>query len=97
MVSIVMSILKHPYKNSDAVEIECALCGRLITSDCATFGPVNAEGIITILCAGHLWDGLKFIDQLADYMAEERKKYFRNNGNDIMRFGGGGQDARFIY
>lgn len=92
-----MSILKLPSDDTVPAEVICALCDRRITPDCATLGPINAEGNITILCAGHLWDGLNFIDRLADYMAEEREKYFRNNGNNVMRFGGGGQDAWFVY
>lgn len=92
-----MSILKLASDDTVPAEVICALCERCIPSDCATLGPINAEGGITILCAGHLWDGLKFIDQLADYMAEEREKYFLSNGNKVMRFGGGEQDAWLVY
>jgi hypothetical protein len=88
-----MSILKFPNDDTIPAEVVCVLCGKCITTDWATFGPINAEGSVTILCAGHLWDGLSFIDKMADYMAQERAWYFRNNGNNAMRFGGGWQDV----
>lgn len=92
-----MSILKLPTDSAVPTEVICGLCTRHISPDCATFGPINAEGNITILCAGHLWGGLSFIDQLADYAAKEREKFLRNNGDNMRHFGGGGQDAWSVY
>lgn len=85
-----MGILKLSSNSAVPAEVICGLCTRCIPPDCATLGPINAEGSVTILCAGHLWGGLSFIDQLADYAAKERAKFFRNNGDNLRRFGGGG-------
>jgi hypothetical protein len=92
-----MSILKFPNNTAMPDKTSCALCARRISLEEATIGPISADGGVTLMCSGHLWDGLNFIDRLADYMAEEREKYFRANGNNVMRFGGGGQDAWFVY
>ncbi len=48
------------------------------------------------MCNGHLWDGLQFIDQHADYVANERWKFFRANDHNLMQFGGP-LDARTLY
>lgn len=69
-------------------QIVCSLCGRQTHLQDATIGPVNAEGCVTLICNGHLWDGRNFINQLADYMAKERAEFLRNNGHNMMRFGG---------
>lgn len=92
-----MSIVKFPQNIVCPKEIVCALCGRRVELELVTVGPVNANGAMTLLCSGHLWDGLKFINQLADYTAAERDKYFKNNIGDIVRFGGGQQVAGLVY
>lgn len=92
-----MSILQFPQNTARPDTITCVLCGRTIGAEQATVGPVDAGGVATLLCGGHLWDGLSFINRLADYTAAERDRYFRNNIDDIIRFGGGRQDAGFVY
>ena len=68
--------------------VSCILCERSIELSDATLGPVNAEGEISLLCNGHLWDDLKFINGLADYIADERRKFLQLNGHTLMQFGG---------
>ena len=82
-----MSILQFPFSADLAAEMSCIICGRALSLDEATLGPKNAEGEVTILCNGHLWDGASFINGLADYAAIERRKYFHTHGNDEMLFG----------
>lgn len=92
-----MSILKLPPNIEIPEKAQCVLCGRQLLLADATLGPVNAEGKPSLLCSGHLWDGLRFIDALADYLAAERRKYFKIHGNDLFRFSGVASDAWFIY
>jgi hypothetical protein len=66
----------------------CVLCKREILLSEATIGPRNASGGVSLLCDGHLWDGRKFIDELADYIAGERRKFFDANDHNLMQFGG---------
>lgn len=90
-----MSILQFP--QNVVYSKVCPLCGRKIEPEFATVGPVSADGVVVLLCGGHFWDGLNFINRLADYTAAERDKYFRDNLDDIVRFSGGRQGAGFIY
>ena len=64
----------------------CVICLRTVSSEDATFGPVDANGKVAVLCSGHLWDGRHLINMLADYAVEERRK-FLNNGRDSLRYG----------
>ncbi len=82
-----MSVIKFPYNKPKPERIICALCGRPITLADATIGPLNAKGEVTLLCNGHLWDGLKLINDLADYLAEERLKFFSTNNYSLRQFG----------
>lgn len=82
-----MSVANFPYNKPMPKEIDCVLCGRIISPSEATIGPMNAEGEVSLLCNGHLWDDLKFIDELADYVADERRKFFRANDHNLMQFG----------
>lgn len=68
-------------------EVSCTLCGRKISLLEATLGPISAEGEVSLLCGGHLWDGRNFIDELADYMAGERRKFFQINDHSLTQFG----------
>jgi hypothetical protein len=68
-------------------EVACVLCKRRIALSEAAIGPMNAEGEVSLLCNGHLWDDLKFIDELADYVADERRKFFNANDHNLMQFG----------
>lgn len=82
-----MSVIKFPYDMPRPEEISCVLCERRIPLQEATIGPTNAEGEVSLLCGGHIWDGRKFIDELADYMAGERRKFFQTNDHGLMQFG----------
>lgn len=90
-----MGIIKFPPGVNKVNKLTCAICGRKISPAEATIGPANSEGNPTLLCNGHLWGGLSFIDQMADYMAKERSRYL--GGNDVMDFSGDGQDAWLVY
>jgi hypothetical protein len=91
-----MGLVDFPYNKPIPEEIICVLCGRKILSADATIGPLNAEGEVSLLCNGHLWDDLKFIDELADYMAEERRKFFYAKDHNLMQFGAL-PDVRTLY
>lgn len=91
-----MSILKAPSNIIFPENALCVLCERSLSLADATLGPINAEGRASLLCGGHLWDGLRFIDMLADYMAVERQKYLNGQGS-VVRFGGVASDAWSIY
>jgi len=82
-----MNVIDFPYNKPTPARIACVLCGRNIPISNATIGPLNAKGEVSLLCNGHLWDELKFIDMLADYMAEERRKFFVTNKHNLMQFG----------
>lgn len=82
-----MSVTNFPYNKLVPEEITCPLCGRRILPSDATIGPINAEGEPSLLCNGHLWDGLEFIDELADYIADERRKFFHTNDQNLTQFG----------
>lgn len=82
-----MSVVSYPFNEPKPEEIMCVLCKRNITLESATIGPMNAKGGVSLFCNGHLWDGLKFIDQHADYLANERQNFFRTNGHSLTQFG----------
>lgn len=82
-----MGIVNFPYNKPMPEKVSCALCGRDIPMSDATLGSINADGKVSLFCNGHLWDGLKFIDELADYMANERRRFFRANNQNLMQFG----------
>jgi hypothetical protein len=82
-----MSVTSFPYNKPIPKEIECVLCRRKILPSDATIGPLSASGELSLLCNGHLWDGRKLIDDLADYMAGERRRFFRDNDHNLMQFG----------
>ncbi len=82
-----MGLVDFPYNKPIPEEITCVLCERRILPSNATIGPLNAEGEVSLLCNGHLWDDLKFIDELADYLAGERHKFFHANSHNLMQFG----------
>ena len=82
-----MSIIKLPNNESLPAEIMCVLCSRRISPADATIGPTDASGEPSMICNGHLWDDLKFIDMLADYLAGERNKFVRINNHASKRFG----------
>jgi hypothetical protein len=83
-----MSIIHFPYNQPLPKEVPCVFCKRIISMSELTIGPLNAQGKVSLLCNGHLWDGLKFIDELADYVADERRKLLYANGDNLMQFGG---------
>ena len=82
-----MGVLSFPYNKPISKEISCALCERRILLADATIGPLNAEGGVSLLCNGHLWDDFKLIDELADYIAEQRQTFFKANHHNLMQFG----------
>ena len=82
-----MSVINFPYNKQMPEQVTCELCTRVIPISEATLGPINAEGEVSLLCGGHLWDGRKFIDELADFMAGERRKFFRVNDHNLIQFG----------
>ena len=82
-----MNVIDFPYNRPKPAHVTCVLCGRNIPISSATIGPLNAKGEVSLLCNGHLWDDLKFIDMLADYMAEERRKFFFAHKHNLMQFG----------
>lgn len=82
-----MGVIDFPYNKPIPKQIECVLCGRCVSLADATIGPLNAAGEISLLCNGHLWDDLKFIDELADYLAEQRRKFFYANAHNLVQFG----------
>lgn len=82
-----MGVTNFPYKKPLPKEITCAMCKRKIPPSQATIGPINAEGRVSLLCNGHLWDDLNFIDEFADYMANERRRFFYANGHNLTQFG----------
>lgn len=82
-----MSIVNFPYNKPAPEEITCVICRRRILPSDATIGPTNAKGEASLLCNGHLWDGLEFINELADYVADERRKFFKANDHNLMQFG----------
>jgi hypothetical protein len=82
-----MGVIDFPYNKPKPEYVNCVLCERTITMPDATIGPLNAEGEVSLLCNGHLWDDLKFIDEVADYLAEERRKFFYANSHNLMQFG----------
>jgi hypothetical protein len=82
-----MSVINFPYNKPMPKEVTCVLCKRSIPISEATIGPINAKGEMSLLCNGHLWDDLKLIDELADYIAEERRKFFQANGHNLTQFG----------
>lgn len=82
-----MSVTKFPYNKPLPKEITCVLCERKISLTDATLGPLNAKGEVSLLCNGHLWDDFKFIDELADYIADQRQKFFYANHHNLMQFG----------
>lgn len=84
---IAMNVIDFPYNKPRPARVTCVLCGRIIPISNATIGPLNAKGEVSLLCNGHLWDDLKFIDMLADYMAEERRKFFSTHKHNLMQFG----------
>lgn len=79
-----MSILQLPTDKPQPNNTSCCLCGRLISKDIATLGPCDAEGNVTFICVGHSKDGLRFIVMLADYTADERQKFMKRHGNNLM-------------
>ncbi len=79
-----MSIISFPYNTPLPEKITCVICKRDIFIEDATVGPVNALGTASLLCDGHLWDDLKFVDELADYTASERQKFFDSNEYNLM-------------
>jgi len=82
-----MGIIKFPQSEPLPEEVTCVLCSRTIAPSHATLGPINANGEPGLLCNGHLWDDLKFIDMLADYLAEERRKFTDANYHVLKQFG----------
>lgn len=82
-----MSVIKFPYNKPMPEKVSCMLCRRKISLFEVTIGPINAEGEVSMLCNGHLWDGRKFIDELADYMAGERRRFFQVNDHNLIQFG----------
>lgn len=82
-----MGIIKFPQNESLPEEITCVLCGRRISPTDATLGPIGADGKPSMLCNGHLWDDLKLIDALADYLAGERHKFTHANSHVLRQFG----------
>jgi hypothetical protein len=82
-----MGIIKFPQNEPLSEEITCVLCERKISPLDATLGPLGADGKPSMLCNGHLWDDLKFIDMLADYLAEERRKFTHANSYVLKQFG----------
>ncbi len=82
-----MGVIDFPYNKPMPEEITCVLCKRVIRPADATIGPLNAQGEVSLLCNGHLWDGLRFIDELADYIAGERRKFFYANDHNLMQLG----------
>lgn len=91
-----MGVVDFPYNKPLPEEITCALCKRMILPADATIGPLNSEGEVSLLCNGHLWDDLKFIDELADYLADERRKFFYANHQNLIQFGAL-PDVRTLY
>jgi hypothetical protein len=81
-----MSIVSFPYDEPLPVKIVCALCRREIRIEYATIGPINARGVVSLLCNGHLWEDRKFVDELADYTASERQKLSDLNGHNLTRY-----------
>ncbi len=82
-----MGVIDFPYNKPKPKYVKCVLCERTIPTSDATIGPLNAAGEVSLLCNGHLWDDLKFIDEVADYLAEERRKFFYTNHHNLMQFG----------
>jgi len=82
-----MSVINFPYNKLKPDYVVCALCGQTIPLSDATIGPLNATGEVSLLCNGHLWDGPKFINDLADYLAKERDKFLVGNGYSLKQFG----------
>lgn len=84
---IAMNVIDFPYNKPKPAHVMCVLCGRNIPISSVTIGPLDAKGEVSLLCNGHFWDDLKFIDMLADYMAEERRKFFFTHKHNLMQFG----------
>lgn len=82
-----MGIIKFPQNEALPAEITCVLCSRKILPSDATIGPIDANGEPSMLCNGHLWDDLRFIDMLADYLAGERHKFTHANSYVLKQFG----------
>jgi hypothetical protein len=82
-----MSVTSFPYHKPTPTRAICALCKRSISLSEATVGPINAEGEVTLICNEHLREGRKFIDDLADFVAGERRKFFHTNDHNLMQFG----------
>lgn len=82
-----MGVINFPYNKPVPKDTACVLCKRRITLSEATIGPTNAKGEPSLLCNGHLWDDLKFIDELADYVAHQRREFLHTNGHNLMQFG----------
>lgn len=75
----------------------CVLCGKPVSLENGTIGPTSVEGRVAIFCNGHLWDGPKLIVMLADYLAEQRRKFLRGHVSNIGNQGGEARDAWLIY
>lgn len=82
-----MSITSFPYDEPLPEVVTCAFCKREIPLERATIGPINAKGAVSLLCNSHLWDDLKFIDEHADYIASQRRKFFGSDNHNLRRFG----------
>jgi hypothetical protein len=80
-----MSIVSFPYNKPLPEKVICDLCKRDIRIEDATIGPINVEGAISLLCNGHLWEDRKFVDELADYTASERQRFFNANGHNLTQ------------
>lgn len=79
-----MGIVSFPYNKPMPEKVTCVLCGRSIHIDDATMGPLSARSSSSLMCNGHLWEDRKFVDELADFEASERRRSLGVNGHNLI-------------
>lgn len=87
-----MSILQFP-SELQFVDLTCALCRVKLSLARATCGLLDAHNQQTFICISHLFEVEKLIMGWADFIAQERTKYLRQEQDISLLYREGAQDA----